>query len=93
MPVYLHIANLIISKKAVQEKYIGGLEKFREDYKIKTSEINQEDGQLFSLGQMNADEFEIEKLITNGLSFNEELQRSDDFTIVYRYGDIYWQVD
>jgi len=69
-PVYLHISNLIIKKEAIAEKYNGGLEKFRKDYNIPESEINQEDGSLFSLGKMNPDEFDIEKLLQNGLSFD-----------------------
>ena len=93
MPVYLHIFNLIINKKAVTDKYFGGLEQFRKDYDIPESEINQEDGQLFSLGAMNADQFDIESLIMNGLSFDKENQCSDDFTIIYRNENIYWEVD
>jgi hypothetical protein len=48
MPVYLHIFNLIIDKKAVIQKYSGRFEQFRIDYEILSSEINQEDDELFS---------------------------------------------
>jgi hypothetical protein len=93
MAVYLNIFNLIIDKKAICDKYSGGLNKFRKDYDIPASLINQEDGQVFSLGQMNSDQFNIDALIENGLSFDENLQYSDDFTIIYRYGDAFWDVD
>jgi len=92
MPVYLHIFNLIIDKKAVNEKYTGGVEQFRIDYEIPLSEINQEDDELFSLGQMNADQFDIDSLKSKGLSFDNDKQKSDDFTIVYRYGELLWDV-
>ena len=92
MPVYLHIFNLIINKKAINEKYAGGVEQFRIDYEIPLSEINQEDDELFSLGQMNADQFDIDSLKSKGLSFDNDKQKSDDFTIVYRYGELFWDV-
>jgi len=93
MPVYLDIFNLIVNKKAVSGKYSGGINQFRIDYNIPLSEINQEDDELFSLGQMNADQFDIDHLISSGLSFDEENQKSDDFTIVYRYGNNFWEVN
>lgn len=55
---------------------------FRIDYEIPMSEINQEDNELFSLGQMNPDQFEIESIISKGLSYDSEKQHSDDFTII-----------
>ena len=93
MPVYLDIFNLIVNKKAVSGKYSGGINQFRIDYNIPLSEINQEDDELFSLGQMNADQFDIDHLVSRGLSFDIENQKSDDFTIVYRYGNNFWEVN
>lgn len=93
MPVYLHIFNLVIDKKSVIEKYSGGVEQFRIDYDIPFSEINQEDDELFSLGQMDVEQFDIDRLVSSGLSFDKERQMSNDFTIIYRYGDIYWEVN
>ena len=93
MPVYLHIFNLIIDKKAIIKKYSGGIEQFRIDYEIPLSEINQEDDELFSLGQMNVDQFDIDSLIAKGLSYDINEHKSDEFTIVYRYGDFIWDVN
>lgn len=92
MPVYLDIFNLIIDKKAVVQKYSGGIEQFRIDYGIPQSEINQEDDELFLLGQMEPDEFDIDRLVSKGLSYDTDRQQSDDFTIVYRYGEFFWDV-
>jgi hypothetical protein len=55
MPIYIDIFSLILDKKVVAQKYQGGLAQFRIDYHIPASEINEEDDELFSLGQMNAD--------------------------------------
>jgi hypothetical protein len=93
MPVYLNIFNLIIKKDTISEKYIGGLEKFRKDYQIDNSEINQEDDELFALGAMNSDEFDIEDLILNGLSFDNNNQSFNDFTIIYRYDNSLLEVN
>jgi len=93
MPVYLDIFNLIVDKKAVTGKYSGGIHQFRIDYDIPLSKINQEDDELFSLGQMNADHFDIDHLVSSGLSFDVENQKSDDFTIVCRYGNNFWEVN
>jgi hypothetical protein len=93
MPVYLHIFNLVIDKKAIIQKYSGGIEQFRIDYKIPLSEINQEDDELFSLGQMNADQFDIDSLISKGLIYDIDRHKSDDFTIIYRYGESAWDVN
>ena len=41
---------------------------------------------------MNSDEHEITELTSKGLSFDASSQRSDDFTIVNRYGGAEWTV-
>jgi len=76
MAVYLHIYNLIISKKAVTEKYKGGGFLFRKDYYPSLSGIHQEDDEMFSLAQMNVDKFDIDRLISNGLSFDKDKHTS-----------------
>ena len=93
MATYVDIYNLIIRKQAVIEKYSGGIEQFRIDYNIPSSEINQEDDELFSLGQMNDDQFDIDSLISKGLNFDAAKQKSDDFLILYRYGDLFWEAN
>jgi hypothetical protein len=93
MPVYLHIYNLIIDKKAIIKNYLGGIEQFRIDYEIPLSEINQEDDELFSLGQMNVDQFDIDSLIDKGLSYDMDKEKSEEFTILCRYGDFLWDVN
>ena len=69
MAIYLRNFNLIINKKAVFEKYAGGIEQFRMDHNIPASEINVEDDESFALPQMNIDSFysHIDNLISKGL--------------------------
>ena len=93
MPTYIHLANLIIDKKAVISKYIGGLEQFRIDYKIGGENFNQEDDQLFSIARMNVDEFNIDALVELGLSYDYENSFSNDFVIRPRYGTYLWPAD
>jgi hypothetical protein len=93
MAVYLHIYNLIVPKKVIADKYLGGVEKFREDFRIGTSKINQEDDELFCLGQMNSDQLSIDNLVENGLHFDSVAQTSRDFCILARYGGFLCPVD
>jgi hypothetical protein len=93
MPVYLDLANLIFDKKLLHQKYRGGCTQFRIDWDTMNSEVNQEDDELISLVKMNIDEFEIEKLVERGLTFNSELQCSNDFGAISRYGGAHWETD
>ena len=93
MPTYVHNCNLIIRKSVVAEKYVGGNRQFRKDYSIGTSEVNQEDDELFCLGSMNVEDFDLDKLTEKGLNFDAEKQFSADFTILYRSGKCSWATD
>lgn len=92
MPVYIHMANLILDKKAIVQKYGGGIDQFRLDYSIEGHEVNQEDNELFSLSQMNPEDFDLEPLIKNGLDYDFENNCSEDFTILPRYDTYLWNV-
>lgn len=59
MPIYLHLATLIIKKTAIESSYFGGLIQFRIDYSIGLENHNQEDNELFALAGMNIDEFDL----------------------------------
>ena len=93
MPIYLHLANLIIEKKTIEAKYKGGIEQFKAVFFKDKDTFNQEDNEVFSLSSMNIDEFDIEELIEHGLHFDEEAQHSNDFAIKARYGKPLWQTD
>lgn len=92
MPVYLHLANLIVDKAAVARKYAGGLEQFRLDYRIGGYNFNQEDDELFNIATMNIDEFDLERLTSKGLHYEEEPGFSPDFVLKYRYAKTMWDV-
>jgi hypothetical protein len=93
MPIYLHLANLIVDEKAINNKYYGGIKAFRKKYIKKSLPYNQEDNQIFSISKMNADEFDIDELTSNGLSFDEKNRYSNDFVICLRYGGFLWSVE
>jgi hypothetical protein len=93
LPVYIHPATLVIDKRAINKKYNGGLNQFRDDYFMPKSERMQEDDELIAINALNPEDFDLEKLVENGLSFDEENQYSNDFAIVLRYSSEYWKVD
>ena len=93
MPTYIHLANLIIRKSAIEQKELGGCTAFRDNYIFQNIELNQEDNDTFSLTRMNPDEFDLDTLIELGLAYDEGQNSSTDFTIVRRYGGILWEVD
>jgi hypothetical protein len=80
-------------KKSIEEKYKGGVEGFKKDFEFESSVTYQEDRSLFSIGHIDEDAFDINKLIRNGLSYDEEGQFSIDLVITYRYGENLWEVD
>jgi hypothetical protein len=90
MPLYVDFYILLVKKSAVRAKYPGGLEQFRADYAIGSSEVNEEDDELFSLGQMNP-YYDIDALTDRGLAFDDTTKHSEDFTILPRYGDLFWE--
>jgi hypothetical protein len=92
MPIYIDLSNLILAKKTVEKKYLGGINQFRLDYFSKSNTRNQEDKELFSLVSMNNDELNIDALIQKGISYNHETSTSEDFTIINRYGGALWNV-
>lgn len=85
MPIYLRNYNLIIKKSSVSENYRGGMAQFRKDYEIGTSEVNQEDDELFAIGFMNIADSDIDQIIEKGLHYDEARKQSDEFCILYRY--------
>ncbi len=92
MPVFIHLSILVVDKKAIKKKYKGGISAFKNNYYWGEDTNNQEDDELFAVASMNSDDQDIEELISNGLSFDIKSQRSDDFTIVNRYGGALWPV-
>ena len=75
MPVYIHLANLFIKKSAVENKYEGGIVKFREDFFISGDNYNQEDNELFSIAKMNTDLLKTHPEFTT----NQHLDNNNNF--------------
>jgi len=93
MPTYIELANLVIPKSTVDNKYSGGVDRFRTDYNIHGDNRHQEDDLLFSISGMNCDEYDVGELVEKGLDYDDENNTSHDFTILSRYGGCLWKVD
>jgi hypothetical protein len=92
MPVFINLCILVVDKKAIKKKYIGGLSAFKDNYYWGDDTNNQEDDELFAIASMNSDDQDIDELVSKGLSFDVSSKRSEDFTIVNRYGGALWPV-
>ena len=92
MPVFINLSILVVDKKAIKKKYIGGLSTFKDNYYWGDDTNNQEDDELFAIASMNSDDQDIGELVSKGLSFDVSSKRSEDFTIVNRYGGALWPV-
>jgi hypothetical protein len=87
MPISIFLANLVIPKKVIEEKYTGGIMQFRIDQKSDNLDYLQEDEDLFSLIAMNYGAFDVYELEKKGLNKN-------DFVILLRHGAYcLWEVD
>ena len=93
MPVLLHLAQLVFEKKLLDHKYYGGCDQFRIDYNTNNRKFDQEDDELLCIVQMNFHEFDYEKLIEHGLEANDDMQYSNDYVAVSRYGGALWETD
>jgi len=93
MPIYIHLANLIVPKPVIEKKYAGGADQFRKDYSIDGDNHHQEDDLLFSISRMNCDDYDLNKLVEKGLDYDFKEGRSTDFTILSRYGGVLWDMD
>lgn len=92
MPIAVDLNNLIIPKEVIRQKYFGGEAQFLKDYRINDPHTrNDQDDELFSLAAMNFNEFDIDHLTSNGLSFKESY--SEDFIIHTRYNGFLWDVN
>ena len=93
MPTFIELVNIVIPKDIINEKYKGGIDAFRKWFVEKNGKRRQEDNELFAVARMNSCDDVIEYLTANGLNFDYENKRSDDFACVYRYGGAVWEVE
>ena len=84
MPIYLQHGNLIVSKKALTEKYQGGIAQFKHDFK--DSEL-EEDDELISMASMGPTGYP-DLFLEKGLRLKNN--QSEDFVILDRYQKPSW---
>lgn len=93
MPVFIHLANLIIPKSIVEAKYPGGIKSFKAENDFNSENHNQEDDELFSISRKLIHEFDIGMLIQKGFDYDKEKHFSNDFMLLQRKGKAPWQPD
>lgn len=93
MPIFIHLANLIIPKKVVEEKYPGGIKKFKEVNDFEGENHNQEDDELFGISRKFVHEFDLGMLISKGFEYDKKNHRSNDFILLPRKGKLPWEVE
>lgn len=96
MPVYVNHSQVIIRKSLIEDKYPGGVLKFKTETGFTSVPRNVEDKELLSFAAMNSDELELNILAKHfdyNLDEDNQLVHSNDFVIVERYGGKLWSCD
>lgn len=91
MPIFIHLANLIIPKSIVEAKYHGGIKSFKAENDFNNENHNQQDDELFSISRKFIHEFDIGMLMKKGFDYDKEKHHSNDFMLLPRKGKVPWQ--
>ena len=93
MPICTDLSQVVFRKSIVSDKYPGGIEQFKTDFKFSSGKYNAEDNELISFVAMNADELDLDQTANN---FHRIIDKegyiigSNDFVVVNRYGGKSW---
>ena len=93
MPINTDLSQLVFRKSIITEKYIGGLEQFKEDFEFSLGKYNMEDNELISIVAMNAEDLDLNQAANNFHRIVDEegyIVGSEDFVVVNRYGGKMW---
>ena len=96
MPINTDLSQLVFRKSIVAEKYIGGVHRFKEDFKFSSGKYNAEDNELISFVGMNAEDLDLDQAANNFHRVVDEegyIIGSNDFVVVNRYGGLMWNSD
>ena len=89
MPITIDLANLVITKTAVTNKYPGGIDAFRSDFGFDPiARADQEDNELLRIGAMELGGLwsRLVRLREAGLTYNEDDPAQNDMVLIARYG-------
>jgi hypothetical protein len=78
----------VVNKKALLEKYDGGVEAFKNRFRF-NKEIDREDTELLSFVSMDAAQFQI----LPELGYDRATNTATDYVLIYRYEGLIWPVD
>lgn len=88
VPVFCCISQVVVNKKALTERYDGGVEAFKKRFGF-NKERDREDTELLSLVSMDAAQFDI----LPELGYDAATNTATDYVLVYRYQGLIWHVD
>lgn len=90
MSIAIEFINLIVPKMILDEKYVGGVDKFKRDSPNKSF---KEDDSLVRVGFMNYNDLYIflDFVTSNGLEYIEK--STTDFVIISVLSGASWEVD
>ncbi len=90
MSIEIEFINLIIPKEILEIKYVGGIDKFKNDCPNKSF---REDESLVRVGFMNNNDLYnfLDVVTSNGLEYKEET--TIDFVIINTLSGVSWEVD
>jgi len=88
LPVYCHISQLVVNKKALTEKYDGGVEAFKKRFGF-NKDRDREDTELLSFVSLDAAQFQI----LPELGYDRATNTATDYVLIYRYEGLIWPVD
>ncbi len=89
MPITIDLANLVITKAAVTNKYPGGMAAFRADFRFDPiARADQEDNELLRIGAMELEALwsRMLRLREAGLTYSEDDPAQNDMVLIARYG-------
>lgn len=92
MPVPIQFFSVVVPKKVIQQKYSGGLEQYKNDV---PNASYLEDEHLTRVGFMDPEtlDYFCNKLIVNGLHFDEDKFYSTDFVVAQYLSGKRWSAD
>jgi hypothetical protein len=96
MPINTDLSQVVFRIAIITEKYAGGVEQFKEDFKFSLGKYNMEDNELLSMVAMNAEDIDLvqaAEIFHRIVDDENYIIGSDDFVVINRYGGKMWNCD
>lgn len=93
MPIGIEIVNLVIPKKNIETKYLGGSIAFENDFDFSEGKRNSQDRDLYNIAMMDLEPSVISFLKEKGLHYDTDTNTSLDYAVFHRYYGFFWTID